>query len=39
MIAYFSPIVPFRQEKVAIGDVPSSDDPAVLVLSTSSYIR
>ena len=33
------PIVLLRQEKVAIGDVPSSDDPAVLVLSTSSYIR
>ena len=29
----------FRQEKTSIGDVPSADDPAVIVLSTSSYIR
>ena len=28
-----------RQEKTSIGDVPSASDPAVIVLSTASYIR
>ena len=35
----FHSLLNFRQEKTSIGDVPSPDDPSVIVLSTSSYIR